>query len=220
MAPERSEDRPTTPAVDTYSLAGVLYEALTGQPPFKVSSMEQVIAAHLSSPPPQPSVVNPRVPAAFDDVIARGMAKDPDDRYGRPRGVGPRRPTRTRVNPVNGAQHRTDRGHPSRPRQPGRIYTRKLWAHRSGMASRSTTLTQLAATLNQPGAPVARAGGDHRSGSVDLGRHRCRDRTARPAEHSAAHRRCTLKRLHGPDPNAVLATGGAALAADPARPHG
>jgi serine/threonine kinase PknH len=88
MAPERFEDRPTTPAVDTYSLAGVLYEALTGQPPFKVGSMEQVIAAHLSSPPPKPSAINPRVPAAFDDVIARGMAKDPDDRYGSPGALG------------------------------------------------------------------------------------------------------------------------------------
>ena len=88
MAPERFEDRLTTPAVDTYSLASVLYEALTGQPPFKVGSMEQVIAAHLSSPPPQPSAINPRVPAAFDDVIARGMAKDPDDRYGSPGALG------------------------------------------------------------------------------------------------------------------------------------
>ena len=88
MAPERFEDRHTTPAVDTYSLAGVLYEALTGQPPFKVRSMEQVIAAHLSSPPPQPSAVNPRVPAGLDDVIARGMAKDPDDRYGSPGALG------------------------------------------------------------------------------------------------------------------------------------
>jgi serine/threonine-protein kinase len=88
MAPERFEDRPTTPAVDTYSLAGVLYEALTGQRPFKVGSMEQVIAAHLSSPPPQPSAINPRIPAAFNDVIARGMAKDPDDRYGSPGALG------------------------------------------------------------------------------------------------------------------------------------
>ena len=88
MAPERFEDRPTTPAVDIYSLAAVLYEALTGQPPFKAGSMEQVIAAHLSSPPPRPSAVNPRVPAAFDDVIARGMAKDPDDRYGSPGALG------------------------------------------------------------------------------------------------------------------------------------
>jgi serine/threonine protein kinase len=88
MAPERFEDRPTTPAVDTYSLAAVLYETLTGQPPFKASSMEQVIAAHMSTPPPRPSAVNPQVPAAFDDVIARGLAKDPDDRYGSPGALG------------------------------------------------------------------------------------------------------------------------------------
>jgi serine/threonine-protein kinase len=41
MAPERFEDHPTTPAVDTYSLAGVLFEALTGQPPYKVGSMDR-----------------------------------------------------------------------------------------------------------------------------------------------------------------------------------
>ena len=88
MAPERFGDGPTTPAVDTYSLAGVLYEALTGQTPFKGSSIEQVIAAHMSSPPPRPSIVNPRLPAALDDVIARGMAKEPDDRYGSPGALG------------------------------------------------------------------------------------------------------------------------------------
>jgi serine/threonine kinase PknH len=82
MAPERFEDRPTTSAVDVYSLAAVLYEALTGEAPFRGSGIEQLMAAHMSSPPPRPSVANPRLPPAFDDVIARGMAKDPDDRYG------------------------------------------------------------------------------------------------------------------------------------------
>lgn len=88
IAPERFSDRPATPAVDTYSLAAVLYESLTGQAPFQGSSIEQVIAAHMSSPPPKPSAVNPRVPAALDDVIARGMAKEPDDRYGSPGALG------------------------------------------------------------------------------------------------------------------------------------
>lgn len=82
MAPERFEDRPTTSSVDVYSLAAVLYEALTGRAPFAVSGVEQLIAAHVSAPPPRPSAVNPRVPPAFDDLIARGMAKDADDRYG------------------------------------------------------------------------------------------------------------------------------------------
>jgi serine/threonine-protein kinase len=82
MAPERFDDAPATPAVDIYSLACVLYEALTAQTPFPNSTTQQEIAAHLSLPPPRPSAVNPYVPSSFDEVIARGMAKDPDDRYG------------------------------------------------------------------------------------------------------------------------------------------
>ncbi|BBZ70188.1 serine/threonine-protein kinase [Mycobacterium paraseoulense] len=82
MAPERFGDEEVTASVDVYSLACVLYEALTGDKPFPAHSAQQVIGAHISSPPPRPSAVNRRVPAAFDEVIARGMAKCPDDRYG------------------------------------------------------------------------------------------------------------------------------------------
>jgi serine/threonine kinase PknH len=82
MAPERFGDEEATPAVDVYSLACVLYEALTGAKPFPVRSAEQAIGAHLSSPPPRPSAVNSHTLASFDDIIARGMAKHPDDRYG------------------------------------------------------------------------------------------------------------------------------------------
>ncbi|KUH81392.1 MULTISPECIES: serine/threonine-protein kinase [unclassified Mycobacterium] len=82
MAPERFRDREVTPAADVYSLACVLYECLTGVAPFPKSSLEQMMSAHLMSPPPRPSVTNPAVPTAFDEVISRGMAKEPDDRYG------------------------------------------------------------------------------------------------------------------------------------------
>lgn len=82
MAPERFTDADATPAVDVYALACALYEALTGDSPFARDSLQNLVAAHLASPPPRPSVTNPRVPTAFDAVIARGMAKDPDDRYG------------------------------------------------------------------------------------------------------------------------------------------
>jgi predicted Ser/Thr protein kinase len=82
MAPERFTDQRATPAVDVYALACVLYEALTGDSPFARDSLENLVAAHLASPPPRPSIANSRVPTPFDAVIARGMAKDPDDRYG------------------------------------------------------------------------------------------------------------------------------------------
>lgn len=88
MAPERFDGDHITTAVDVYSLAGVLYEALTGETPFRGTSIEQLIAGHVSLPPPRPSAVNPRVPAALDAVIARGMAKEPDDRYGSPGALG------------------------------------------------------------------------------------------------------------------------------------
>lgn len=82
IAPERLDSRAQEDArADIYSLACVLYEALTGQPPFPGDSMPHLVAAHLGTPPPRPSTTQPNVPSQVDDVIATGMAKDPNHRY-------------------------------------------------------------------------------------------------------------------------------------------
>jgi serine/threonine-protein kinase len=80
MAPERITGSPGDRRADVYSLACVLYECLTGRPPF-VGEMVAVMWAQLNVPPPIPTAVRTGLPAAVDEVIARGMAKDPGRRY-------------------------------------------------------------------------------------------------------------------------------------------
>ncbi len=81
MAPERFSSRDADARADIYALACVLYKCLTGRRPFPGDSMEQQYGGHVATPPPRPSTTQPTVPAAFDDVIATGMAKDPDERF-------------------------------------------------------------------------------------------------------------------------------------------
>lgn len=83
MAPERFGVGEADHRSDVYSLACVLHECLTGQLPFPGKNVEQQVAGHLTTPPPQPSAITVGVPQAFDidDVIAAGMAKNPDERY-------------------------------------------------------------------------------------------------------------------------------------------
>jgi serine/threonine-protein kinase len=80
IAPERLNGEPGGPAADVYSLTCLLYECLTGRAPFE-GDAQQVMNAHLVLPTPRPSLEQAGISPAFDDVIARGMAKDPADRY-------------------------------------------------------------------------------------------------------------------------------------------
>src|SRR5262249_53330444 len=81
MAPERLSGNDAGTHSDTYSLACVLFECLTGDRPFPGDSLESQVGGHLMTAPPRPSAVHAGVPAAFDAVIATGMAKDPAERY-------------------------------------------------------------------------------------------------------------------------------------------
>ncbi|OBA77821.1 serine/threonine protein kinase [Mycobacterium sp. 1164966.3] len=81
MAPERFGDGDITYRADIYALTCVLYECLTGVPPYSSENLPALMAAHLTRPIPRPSRQNPSVPSGFDQVIARGMAKEPTERY-------------------------------------------------------------------------------------------------------------------------------------------
>ena len=81
MAAERFSGGRGGPAADVYSLTCLLYECLTGRAPFEAGDLRQMMSAHMFSPPPRPSIMRRGISRAFDDVIAKGMAKKPADRY-------------------------------------------------------------------------------------------------------------------------------------------
>jgi serine/threonine-protein kinase len=81
MAPERFGAQEADARADVYALACVLYECLTGHTPYPGDSLEQQYDGHKHTPSPQPSSTNPDLPADFDRVTEKGMAKDPDERY-------------------------------------------------------------------------------------------------------------------------------------------
>jgi serine/threonine kinase PknH len=81
MAPERFSNGEVTYRADIYALACVLYECLTGAPPYRASTAGELVRAHTTDAIPLASAVRSGIPKAFDAVIARGMAKKPDQRY-------------------------------------------------------------------------------------------------------------------------------------------
>lgn len=80
-APEHLRGEPLDGRTDQYALACMLYACLTGAPPFS-GDVQTVIKGHLTGDPPAVSRRVPSLPAAVDDVVRKGMAKNPDDRYG------------------------------------------------------------------------------------------------------------------------------------------
>jgi outer membrane protein assembly factor BamB len=80
-APEQIEGRPVDGRTDQYALACVAYQLLAGAVPFERDQGMAVLLAHLSAPPPSLTARRPDLPAAADQVLARGMAKIPEERY-------------------------------------------------------------------------------------------------------------------------------------------
>ncbi|MFO7899367.1 MAG: protein kinase, partial [Planctomycetota bacterium] len=81
MSPEQAKGERVDPRSDIYSLGCVIYEMVTGRPPFRGKSALEVLRKHIESTVPPPSELADDVPPGLDEVIARATAKRPDDRY-------------------------------------------------------------------------------------------------------------------------------------------
>jgi eukaryotic-like serine/threonine-protein kinase len=81
LSPEQALGYPATPRSDLYSLGVVLYEMLTGKVPHDAETQVGIVMKHISGRPLPPKDVNPEVPEALDAVVARLLARDPEDRY-------------------------------------------------------------------------------------------------------------------------------------------
>jgi serine/threonine-protein kinase len=80
-APEQIEGKPLDGRADVYALGCVLYQCLTGALPYEKDSEVAMLYAHLMEPPPSLRAKRPELPAELDRVIAKALAKAPDDRY-------------------------------------------------------------------------------------------------------------------------------------------
>jgi serine/threonine protein kinase len=81
MAPEQIRGTPeVSHKTDLYSLGCMLYQTLTGQPPFRGSNPAVLMNAHLNEPPARVSEKSPQVPRALDDLVLKMMQKSPADR--------------------------------------------------------------------------------------------------------------------------------------------
>ncbi len=191
IAPERLSAGEIDHRTDIYALACVLYECLTGSPPYSMQDQAALIAAHLTAPIPRPSQHGRGIPVAFDEVIANGMAKKPSDRYASAGELAraaqraltdPYRPqadtigavTRAATRPASDSPRILPAGDPPTAR-------RAAGANKSAIARASATPTKKASSSGAPavgrkkrsasGAPAAAAasGGHRRQSRSDRG---------------------------------------------------
>jgi serine/threonine protein kinase len=81
MAPEQVEGKKVDGRTDIYAFGALLFHMVTGRPPFEGEDALVVAIKHVQDDPPRPSSLNPAIPAAWDALIQKTLAKDPGRRF-------------------------------------------------------------------------------------------------------------------------------------------
>ncbi len=81
ISPEQSKGGRVDNCSDLYSLGVVMYEMMTGRPPYDGESPVAVAIQHINGKPTMPSILNPNIPGGLEQIVMKAMAKETGERY-------------------------------------------------------------------------------------------------------------------------------------------